>query len=422
MIQFLIKGVLRDKSKSLLPTVIVTLGVFVVVVMCGFMDGMLNNMVNTTANFDTGHVKVMSRAYEKEKEQQPLDLAMYDVAALTQQLEQQYPEMEWYSRISYGMLIDIPDENGNSIGQAPVAGMAYDLLSDTSNEADRIGLERILIAGKGITHKGEILVSKDLANRFQLKEGSIVTLFGSDMNGSMAFANRRVAGVVQTGIGMLDRGAIFTDIADTQEMLDMEDATTQILGFARNGIYNDERCRQIKAEFNASTDANDPYAPVMLVLSEQNGMGNMLQYADSMSVAMLILLMFALALVLWNTGVLGSIRRYGEFGIRIAIGESKRHIVSTLLSEALLIGLIGSTVGTVLGLSACYYLQEVGLDYSALLENMSMMVDPVIKAQISPYLCYIGFIPGVVSILAGTALASRAIFKRETANLFKELD
>ena len=46
----------------------------------------------------------------------------------------------------------------------------------------------------------------------------------------------------------------------------------------------------------------------------------------------------------------------------------------------------------------------------------------VMRAYITSDLFYVGFIPGLFSMLLGTALAGRGIFKRETARLFKELE
>ena len=43
------------------------------------------------------------------------------------------------------------------------------------------------------------------------------------------------------------------------------------------------------------------------------------------------------------------------------------------------------------------------------------------KAQITPEAYYIGFIPGVLATFIGTALAGLGIYKRKTAQLFKEL-
>ena len=42
--------------------------------------------------------------------------------------------------------------------------------------------------------------------------------------------------------------------------------------------------------------------------------------------------------------------------------------------------------------------------------------------KVTPSLYFLGFIPGVLATLFGTILAGRAIYKRETAQLFKELE
>ena len=55
------------------------------------------------------------------------------------------------------------------------------------------------------------------------------------------------------------------------------------------------------------------------------------------------------------------------------------------------------------------------------MQGSNMMMQGVMKAQITPEAYYIGFIPGVVATALGTALAGIGIFKRKTAQLFKEL-
>jgi putative ABC transport system permease protein len=130
----------------------------------------------------------------------------------------------------------------------------------------------------------------------------------------------------------------------------------------------------------------------------------------------------AMSIVLWNTGLLGGLRRYTEYGIRLALGEEKSQIYKTMIYEALLIGIIGSVVGTALGLSAAWYLQTYGLDFGDMMANSTMMMPQVFRAYISPRLFYIGFIPGTFAMVLGTALAGFAIYKRKTAKLFKELE
>ncbi len=423
MIRFLWKGIIRDKGRSLLPVIVITIGVFFVVVLDGMIGGMLNNMVKMTANFQTGHLKVMTKAYYDNEAQKPNDLAILNVDEVLGELKESYPDVDWNPRISFGGILDIPDENGETKAQGPVAGTAYNLLSNQSKEKERIDLEKALVAGRLIEKPGEILISNDFAGKFQVKPGDEVTFFGSTMYGSMSFENYQVAGIIRFGIGMLDKGAIILDLSDARDLLDMENAAGEIYGFLPNEHYDEITAESIKRTFNSRYENDkDEYAPVMIQLIDQEMMAQTLSRSNSIALLMVVLLIIALSIVLWNTGILGGIRRYNEFGVRLAIGEEKKHIYGTLLMEALFISIIGSIVGTGLGIAVSYFLYVHGIDYGSAMENISMMMDPVLRAEITPRMFYIGFIPGTFSMLIDTALSGRAIYKRRTAALFKELD
>jgi putative ABC transport system permease protein len=129
----------------------------------------------------------------------------------------------------------------------------------------------------------------------------------------------------------------------------------------------------------------------------------------------------ALSIILWNTGLIGGIRRYGEVGLRLAIGETKGHVYWSMITEALSIGLIGSVIGTIIGLLLSYWLQVKGIDISHMLQDSTILMPGVFRSRITPDAYYIGFIPGLMSTAFGTMLAGIGIYKRQTANLFKEL-
>lgn len=391
--------------------------------MSGWMKGIFSDMIDMNANYTTGHVKIMTRSYAENENQLPNDLALMDVEELMENLNSDYPDMEWVKRISFGGLLDVPDENGETRAQGPAAGKAIDLLSPNSNEADRMNIKKSLVKGNIPTKSGEAIISDDFAERFGVNIGDDVTIFGSTMNGSMMFRTFEVSGTINFGISMLDRGAIIVDIADAQMALDMEDATSEILGYFKEGGYDDLKADTVKATFaKAYSDANDEFSPQMFKLRDQNGLENLLQRAETMTSIMVFIFIVAMSIVLWNTGLLGGLRRYSEYGVRLALGEEKSHIYKTIIYEAILIGLIGSIVGTLLGVGLCYYLQENGIDFSAMMKNVDMMMPPVYRAIVSPELFYVGFFPGLVAMTLGNALAGYAIYKRKTAQLFKELE
>jgi len=423
MIKFIFKGILRDKSRSVLPVIVISLGVFLTVFMSGWMKGIFTDMVDLNAKFTTGHVNIMTRSYAENKNQNPNDLALMDVESLMTNLNNDYPEMDWVKRIHFGGLLDVPDENGETRAQGSAIGKAIDILSPESDETERMNIVNSVIKGAIPTRQGEALISNDFAEKFGINIGDDVTVFGSTMNNSMMFKTFRVSGTINFGITILDRGAIIIDITDGQMALDMEDATSEILGYFKEGGYDDLKADTVKTTFNAKySSPDDEFSPQMFKLKDTPFLNDMLTQGESMSSIMVTIFILAMSIVLWNTGLLGGLRRYSEYGVRLALGEEKSHIYKTIIYEAILIGLIGSVIGTALGLGICYYLQENGIDFSSMMKDIDMMLPPVYRAVVSPQLFYIGFIPGLVAMTLGNALAGYAIYKRKTATLFKELE
>jgi putative ABC transport system permease protein len=161
---------------------------------------------------------------------------------------------------------------------------------------------------------------------------------------------------------------------------------------------------------------------MMLALEDQNELGPYLAFAKSMGFIVVFIFVFAMSIVLWNAGLMSGIRRYGEVGVRIALGESKGHVYRSMIYEAVYVGIIGSVIGTAIGLGVSYYFQEVGFNISEMFRNSSMMVNDVIRARINFTSYYIGFIPGLFATILGTAIAGIGILRRQTATLFKELE
>ena len=68
MIRFLIKGLLRDKSRSRLPIIVVSIGVMLTVWMHAYITGFMGDAIEMNARFSAGHLKVMTRAYAEDIE------------------------------------------------------------------------------------------------------------------------------------------------------------------------------------------------------------------------------------------------------------------------------------------------------------------------------------------------------------------
>jgi len=423
MIQFLLKGLLRDRSRSLFPILITSSGVAITVLIFAWMGGLMNDMVETSARFSAGHLKVQTRALKEQRYPNVMELVLTDSKRIQEKLNSDYPRLTWKSRIQFGGLLDIPDKNGETEAQAPVVGMGVDLTSPDPSEIHNLNLNKALVKGALPQKSGDILLSDNLFEKLGLSLRQKVTLIGSDMNGSMVFYNFNISGTVRFGIKQMDRGAMIADIKDIRQALNMMDATTEILGFYKDGFYESQKAQGVKESFNQPyTSASDIFTPIMTTLEDQGDLGEMITYIDTIYSGILMIFIFIISIVLWNAGLMNGIRRYGEIGIRLAIGESKTHLYWSLIIEALMLGLISYILGTALGLIPAYYLQVHGVDMSAFMQNSNYIMSNVMRARITPVIFWIGVIPGIFAPFIGAAISGIGIFKRETAQLFKELD
>lgn len=423
MIRFLFKGLIRDKHRSFLPFLVTSSGVMLTVIFHAWMTGVIGNSIEFNARFSTGHVKVMTRAYAEAASQSPIDLAILGADSVNAAISSQIPQMEFVERIYFGGIIDVADDRGETKAQGPAMGIGIDMLSGKTDEAGRLNITSSLKSGRMPEKKKEALMSKTFSDKLGLVPGDTMTLVSSTMYGEFTLHNFILSGTVEFGTSALDRGTIIADIHDVREALNMEDATGEILGFFRSGNYNDEDATLISERFNRQFSSDeDEFSLVMKNLPQLNNMGFLVEYSDKLQGILVAVFIFAMSLILWNAGLLGGLRRYGEFGMRLAIGEEKGHVYKTMLMESFIIGLFGSLTGIFTGMLISLYLQNHGVDLGFMMKNASIMMPGIFRAQITPATWYIGFVPGLVSTQLGTMLAGIGIYKRQTAQLFKELE
>lgn len=430
MISFLLKGLLRDRSRSLFPFLTVFAGVMLVVFLQAWINGAVSSMIQTTAHYRTGHVGVMTRAYAKEADEAPNDLALLGIDTLTTALRRDFPDLLWTPRIMFGGLLDIPDEHHETKAQAPVSGMAVDMLSPDSPEWNVLNMRDAIVRGRVPRSRGEIMVGDELATKLQVAPGDTATLIGSTMYGSMSITNFVVVGTIRFGVAAMDKGMVLADVSDIQQSLDMQGGAGEILGFFRDDLYHEDRANAMTARFNNNhrissvgmQKSDTLFTPVMGTLRTLSGLSDYIDYVDKFSAVIIGVFLVAMAIVLWNAGLTGSLRRYGEIGLRLAVGEDKTHVFVTLLTESLMIGFVGSVVGTAFGLAIAYYLEVHGFDIGSLMRDSTMMLPNIVRAHITTFTYFIGFMPGLLATFIGTAMSGIGIYKRQTSELFKELE
>ena len=426
MIHFLFKGLMRDRSRSFFPLLIITVIVAIIIFFSGFLNGIYNSLFFNTAMVNSGHVKVVTHAYHLEHQLLPNDLALLESKNIIDDLEKKYDDYIWTPRITFAGLLDVPDENGETLNQSPVFALGIDFLSENSSQIDVWGINQKIVKGKLFSNKNQALLSSKLAERLNVTTNDIVTFIGSTMDGAFSTYNFMVSGIFDLNIGPIDKDMMIVDIKGAEFALDMDNAASEILGYKQDLFFNDKQTVLLRDQYNMRfSDTDDIYRPFMLALRDSNQMSTIVDFSNVIMFIIMALFLVVVTLVLWNMGIMNGLRRYGEIGMRLAIGETKGHVYKSMILESLMIGFLGSLFGTMIGLAITSYLENVGLDYSKAIDSLNsanFAMPNVFYPQVTSELFYIGFFPGILATVFGTMLAGHAIYKREMAQLFKELE
>ncbi len=431
MIRWALLGLIRDRTRSLFPFMVVTVGVALTVALFGFMDGIGSGILDLTSKLDTGHLRFVNKPYYEEEHLIPIDRALAGQKKTHAWLKKNGdPRITWSPRIRWMALMDVPDENGETKSQTPVTGIALDLLNPQSPELERLDLANSIIAGRRPNAPKELLIGYLLAENLEVNLNDTVTLLGQSFDGGMAMDNYKVVGFVKFGIVAMDQKMALMDITGAQHTFYMDDMVTDWLGYLPTSVSYKEypELQQTIAEHlpewmqaPPSSWASDD-EPIVLTILDQRNLRPMVEKFELIRKVNVMIFAFLMTLVLWNAGLINGVHRYGEMGLRLALGETHWELVRRLAVEAFVVGVAGSIAGCLVGGGFVYYLQEVGVDMGDAMAKSGMMLSDVVRGRLSIDGLLWGGLPGITASVLGNFIASLSVFKRSEASLFRELE
>ena len=190
-----------------------------------------------------------------------------------------------------------------------------------------------------LTQPGAIVISDTLANRYQLTLGNSISL---DINGKIQ--NAFVAGILSTEDGLTEtalEGIVLADISTAQEL------TGKIGKIDRIDLIIPREKPQIVDEIQAFLPPEYRILPVENQSNTLQAMTN----AFNINLQALSLLAFVVGLFLiYNTMTFSVVRRRSLFGMLRCLGYCRREIFWMVITEAGIVGVIGTGIGIGLGI------------------------------------------------------------------------
>jgi ABC-type lipoprotein release transport system permease subunit len=185
-----------------------------------------------------------------------------------------------------------------------------------------------------------------------------------------------IVGIYRTGSPAFDRQRIYMHVVDLQRFSHLYDRVHEI------AIAAD-------SPDSATAVAAGLDAPTALVRTWKQIRPDIVQVLSTSeaSMAVMVFIIFLVAtLGVVNTMLMAVFERTRELGVLKAIGMSGRRIVALIVCETLLLVVIASAFGTLLGLAADLYLVRHGLDLSSFTGGFTMAgigFDPVLRGAVT---------------------------------------
>ncbi len=275
-------------------------------------------------------------------------------------------------------------------------------------------IEKSVVEGQYFGRSGAIL-GKSLAELFGFKVGDNIFLFSYTSEEAPNVIMLSIVGIYETGYYELDKMTVLIDIESARSLFLLDDGVNEIFLRVKDG-------EDIK-KFGESLK-NSNLSDVKVRRWDE-----VLDYVMNAVITdnIFYLIFFLIILTIAFTTISGNMyvsvfERIREIGTLRAIGWHQKEVFYLFISEAVLIGIIGSIVGIILGLIPSLYLQFNPLPFGVSSEELGSYIPELSSAKITCEIKWIDFIiVFIVGILGAVGGAFRPSKKASKMNIRESL-
>jgi len=339
------RNVTRQYRRSLFGISAVTFGVVALTLATGFIEWILWAAGEGTIQSGVGHVQVMRSGYLDGGQANPLKYLLPQEAPLKEDVGR-FPMVRVVTpRLAFTGLMSHGDATISFIGEG-VSPEGESKLTPLLN----------IPAGQALSSddpKG-IVLGLGLAQNLGVKVGATVVLLANTPRGGINAVECTVRGVFTTVNKAFDDAALRVPLPIAQQLLRVSGSHRWVLLLddtkhtKATVVGLREKFRNSDVEFVPWYELSDFYNKVVTLLAAQIGVVNLI-------IAVIIVLSIS------NTMMMNVVERTAEIGTCLAIGRSQRQILREFVYEGLTIGLIGGTLGLLVGWSLATLISWVGI-------------------------------------------------------------
>jgi len=374
IIKMAARNLRRYLRRTLLTSALITLGVVSVLLFISVSGSFKAMMVGQITDSMLGHLQIHGKGYLSSMDNLPMNMNLTGKQITTvQEILDSNEAVESYSmRIKFGAMFSNYNETTNIRLNAV----------DPEQELKTVPLlaDRILEGEKeGLLKPGEILIPELIAKGMKVAIGDSIVLVATNKDGSVNGQPFKVRGILEGISGPGGRDG-YVGLEDARSLLRMEEQEISEIAIR---LTNPEQMKGVFGQLERALGEfkNKKDKPVFEIHTWEkiSPFFNIAQMIDLMTFFIKIMLVAIVLVSIMNVMIMAVYERINEIGTIAAIGTGPGKILALFLTEGLLLGLLGTTIGVSISLISIVTMNatQISFDFG---RQQGLLLAPTIGA------------------------------------------
>ena len=362
------RNVFRQRIRTLMTLAAIAFGVAGLILSGGFIQDIFVQLGEAIIHSQTGHIQVFKRDFLDKGSRKPEKYLIPEPAKLAARLGELDRVSEVAARLNFTGLLNNGRRDLAVIGEG----------IEPDKEA-RLGSYLSITKGRQLSDSDEfgLLAGQGVAHSLGLEPGDHVTLVMNTTGGALNSLEFEVVGIFQSFSKDFDARAVRIPLLAAQELMLTEGANLLVVTLddtaATDTVY--QRVQQsidtTLLDVRHWRQLSDFYDKTIQLYDRQFGV-----------LEWIILFMVLLSVI--NSVNMSTFERQSEFGTLRALGNRPRDVFRLLMTESLVLGVSGATLGVFLGVSIALVVSAIGIS-----------MPPPPNANVG-YTAYVRIVPAIV--------------------------
>jgi len=345
MFKLALRNIIRQKTHTTMTLAAIVFGVVGIILAGGWVNDVYVQLGEALIHSQSGHIQVYKSGYYAAGSRSPEKFLLDQPDTIKTKVSSINGVRNVMARLNFSGLLN----NGRSDLQIIGEGV------EPSPEAE-LGSFVTFTAGRQLTNEDPfgIVIGYGVAQGLKLKPGDHVTLLVNSLEGALNSLDFQVIGVFQSFSNDYDARAVRIPLLAAQELLGTQAVNTLVVSLDQTKD-TELVTRQLKTQFNAEelevktwVELNDFYEKTVELYKGQFGV---------LRIIILVMVLLSVA----NSVNMSIFERTGEFGTMMALGNRSSQVFRLIMSESILLGLVGSILGIIMGWGLAYVISAIGI-------------------------------------------------------------